>query len=351
MGDAFVNTIDDGTRATSRAAFADGATMGCGSLPHRDPVAGAAFAIGSFDIATIPSLPRRSARELMLSQAVIGVAGVTLGADGSILVDPDAIDPTRVITTDLEATGFDGFRAFLDLADEIDLDGAAVKWQFVGPVTLGVALHRAGFDRVTAFALALQVVRARVASISTIVTSALPNSPQMVLLDEPSLTELMQPGFPIPPDEAIDLMSSAMAALPATTTTGIHCCGPCDVATLLASGPNIVSVPVSPELVDWVGYLTRFLEDGGIIAWGVIATDGPVPSTSERPWRELSNLWCSLVALGCDPVLLRRQSMVTPQCGLLHHSIGVAGRIASLTDEVGKRVQDQSSATRFALGA
>jgi len=146
-------------------------------------------------------------------------------------------------------------------------------------------------------------------------------------------------------------LSSAMAALPSSTLTGVHCCAPCDVATLLAVGPNVVSLPVSSELVDWVGYLTRFLAEGGIIAWGVIPTDGPLPTTSERQWRALSDLWCSLVRLGCDPVLLRRQSIVTPQCGLATHSVAVAQRIARLTADVGKRVQDQSSATRFALGA
>jgi hypothetical protein len=173
----------------------------------------------------------------------------------------------------------------------------------------------------------------------------------MVVLDEPWFGELMQPGFPIPPDEAIDRMSGAMAALPADTVTGVHCCAPCDVATLLASGPNVVSLPVAEELVDWVGYLTRFLADGGIVAWGVVPTDGPVGSTSERHWRALSDLWCGLVQRGCDPVLLRRQSLVTPHCGLAMHSVSAARRIARLTGEVGKRVQDQSAATRFALGA
>ena len=120
---------------------------------------------------------------------------------------------------------------------------------------------------------------------------------------------------------------------------------------MLACGPNVISLPVSPDLVDWVGYLARFLADGGIIAWGVIPTDGPVASTAERSWRALSDLWCSLVQRGCDPVLLRRQSIVTPECGLATHDVSVARRIARLTADVGKRVQDQSSATRFALGA
>lgn len=256
-----------------------------------------------------------------------------------------------MLATDIEHEAFTGVRSFLDLADEVGLDGASVKWQFVGPLTLGVALHRAGMERLSAFDLALCAVRDRLSALSAAVTVALPNSKQMVMLDEPWFAELMRPGFPVPPDEAIDLMSSAMAALPADTLTGVHCCAPCDVATLLAAGPNVVSLPVAPELVDWVGYLTRFLSDGGVIAWGVIPTDGPVPSTSDRSWRALSDLWCGLVQRGCDPVLLRRQSIVTPECGLATHSLPVAGRIVRLTAEVGKRVQDQSAATRLALGA
>ncbi len=336
---------------SGRSAFADGATAGVGSLPHFDPAAAAAFAIGEFAIATIPTMPRRSSDELMLGQALVDVAGVSVDASGGIVVDPVVVKPHATHVTDIERDAFAGLRAFLDLAAKVRLDGAAVKWQFVGPVTLGVALLRAGLDRETAFDLALSIVRSRLARLSDVVTEAMPNSRQMVVLDEPWFAELMQPGFPIPPDEAIDRMSSAMAALPATTLTGVHCCAPCDVATLLASGPNVVSLPVAPELVDWVGYLTRYLADGGIIAWGVIPTDGPVPSTSERQWRALSDLWCSLVQRGCDPVLLRRQSIVTPQCGLATHSVSVARRIARLTADVGKRVQDQSAATRFALGA
>lgn len=338
-------------RTSTRSALSNGATAGVGSLPHLDPAEAAAFAIGEFDIATVPTMPFRSPRESMLGQALVGVSGVSIDGDGSIVVDRRAVRPHGAVGAALDHESFAGLRAFLDLAAEVRLDGSAVKWQFVGPVTLGVALHRAGLDRDAAFDLALSVVRERLAAISTVVSDALPSSRQMVVLDEPWFGELMQPGFPIPPDEAIDRMSSAMAALPATTLTGVHCCAPCDVATLLASGPNVVSLPVSSELVDWVGYLTRFLADGGIIAWGVTPTDGPLPSTSERGWRALSDLWCELVQLGCDPVLLRRQSIVTPQCGLAYHSVSVARRIARLTADVGKRVQDQSAATRFALGA
>lgn len=342
-----------GASRTSASPFAEGAVVGIGSLPHRDASAAAAFAISEFDIATIPTLPNLSRAETMLGQAIVGRTGLDLDDDGAIEVAdreaPAASDLTAGALID--ADGFAGFRAFLDLAGKIRFDGTAVKWQFVGPVTLGVALQRAGLPTAVAFDLAQATVRSALVELSAAVTAALPNSPQMVIIDEPSLVDLMSPGFPIPPDEAIDRMSGAMAALPTTTLGGIHCCGASDMATLLASGPSVVSVPVSGELLDYAGYLTRFLDDGGIIAWGALPTGGPVPSRPDRAWRELSDLWCSLVQRGCDPVQLRRRSLVSPECGLASHSVSVARSIARLTGDVGKRVKDQSAATRFALGA
>lgn len=337
--------------ADPHSAFTDGVAVGIGSLPHVDPRAAAEFAIREFEIATIPTLPMRSPSEAMIAQAAIGLPGVSLDRSGNIVVDRARVTSGEPILTDLQHDAFVGFRSFLDYAEHSGLDGSPVKWQYVGPVTLGVALHRAGLDVGTAFGVASAAVRSQVVKVADAVTAALPNSPQMVVLDEPWLSELMTPGFAIPPDEAIDRMSGAMAALPSTALVGIHCCGPCDVATLLASGPSVVSLPASPDLVEWSGYLSRYLADGGIIAWGAIPTEGPIPVTSERFWRALSDLWCALVQRGCDPVTLRRNSMVTPHCGLALHSESVARRVAQLTSEVAKRVKDQSMATRFALGA
>jgi hypothetical protein len=343
----------DARRAAGVSPFGDGALVGCGSLPHGDPEAAAAFGMSEFDIATIPSMPRRSVAETMLGQAAVTMPGVVLDGDGNVEIASRDVAPRAEPRSGalLDTDAFVGFRTFLDLAGKVRFDGAPVKWQLIGPVTLGVALERAGLDRHHAFDLASATVRSSLIELSDAVTAALPNSPQMVVIDEPWLTSLMAPGFPIPPDEAIDRMSGAMAALPATTLAGLHCCGPVDAATMLASGPGVVSLPVASELVDWAGYLSRFIDDGGVVAWGVVATTGPVPSVAERPWRELSDLWCALVQRGCDPVRLRTNSLVSPQCGLSSHSVSVARRIARLTGDVGKRVKDQASATRFALGA
>ncbi|MBT4983199.1 MAG: hypothetical protein HOJ85_09905 [Ilumatobacter sp.] len=302
--------------------FANGAATSIGGLPHRDAAAAAAFAIGEFEIATIPSLPN--------------VAGMTAAA---------------LATNELDDSSFDGLHAFLTLGRLVNLDGEPITWHLPGPLSVGVSLCDAGLEPAEAFALAGKVVGSKLVEIAAEVSRVLPNSPQLVMIDEPALADLMRPDFPIPPDHAVDVMSSAMAALPHDVVAGIHCNLQCDIATMLASGPAVISVPVADDLVDWAGYIDRFLDDGGVIAWGVVPTGGPIAAGADRYWRALSDVWCELVRRGCDPVALRRQSMVTPGGGLEAHAVSVARRLARLTAEVAKRVRDQSNATRFALGA
>jgi len=137
----------------------------------------------------------------------------------------------------------------------------------------------------------------------------------------------------------------------ATTMAGIHCCGEGDWAAILATGPAVLSLPVTAGVASVSGYLARFLEADGWIAWGAIPTDRPVAASADRYWRELSSLWCELVQGGCDAGRLRRQSMVTPACGLASHSPAQAGKVLQLVREISERVAGQAVATRLSLGA
>ena len=331
-----------------RAQIPSGVSTAIGSLPHRDVAEAARFSLAALELPCIPTLPKRSPAEGMIAQAMVGLQGITIGQYGSFAVDVHRVDPLAEVVTDLQHDAYAGMRAFLDVA--VDHHGP-VKWQFVGPVTLGLALVRAGVPASEAFEVAVRAVRAHVQRIMDHVAKAMPGCLQVVFIDEPSLGELMLPGFPLAPDTAIDLISGALAAIEPTGVAGLHVCAEADIASMLASGPAVLSVPVRPSLVDSAGYLIRFLEEGGIIAWGVVPTGGPITSSAERPWRQLCALWCQLVQRGADPTLLRTQSMVTPECGLGMHTPAVAARIMRITAEVGRRVRDQAGATRFVLGA
>jgi hypothetical protein len=316
-----------------------GASTGVGSLPHRSAREAAGFALSEYDVPAVPSLPRRSPAEGMIAQALVGIAGIRVVQYGSLAVDPGAIDPFAPVHTDLTDPSFHGMRAFLYAAYEAGY-AQPIKWQFVGPVTLGVALVRAGVPDDVAFAVAARAVRSHVAAISVGIATALPQCPQIVLIDEPWFGDLMEPGFPIAPDPAIDMLSGAMASVSGVATVGVHCCATADVASLLAAGPDVLSIPVHARLAGVAGYLDRFLVGGGRVAWGVVPTDGPMFTSTERHWRELTELWGELVRRGADRDLLRATALVTPHCGLGSHTPVVAERVCRVAREIGRRIDE-----------
>jgi hypothetical protein len=329
-------------------AIPSGAVTAIGGLPHRDAREAARFALEHLEIPAIPALPRRSPAESSIVQAMVGMQGITIGQYGSISVDPGAIDPFAAVTTDLQHDAFNGFRTFLDEAAGHE---GWVKWQFVGPITFGLALVRAGVPMSEAFESSVRCVRAHLEHLIAAVDAALPGCRQLVFVEESDLSELMQPGYPLAPDTAIDLVSGALAAIESSAIAGLHVCGLADIPSQVATGPAVLSLPVRPEVLDSAGHLIRYMEGGGRIAWGAVPTSGPIPHSAERPWRQLSELWCEFVKVGADPLLLRQRSLITPECGLASHTPAVAERVFRITTEVSRRVRDQASAGKWVLGA
>lgn len=325
------------------------ATTGIGALPHRNAIQAAEFSFEAYELPAVPSLPRRSPAESPIAQALAGVPGVSPGQYGAIGVDVDRLDPDADVRTDLAQDHFGGFRAFLDVACARGYTGP-VKWQFVGPISVGIALRRAGASPDLAFDVALSAVSSHLRALSDEIARALPGSPQLVLLDEPFIDGMMSREFPIAPDRAVDVLSSAMAALEPRATVGVHSCAEADIATLLEAGPQVLSLPVSSSIVPLVGYVERFLQHGGWIAWGAVATEGPIGVTSTRSWHQLSTVWCELVQHGCDAERLRSQAILTPQCGLSAHSTNVAERVCHSLRDVSRSVRSTEAAARLLLG-
>lgn len=345
-----------GANVTVNGLMHGGAVTGIGSLPHRDVQSAVDAACAGTDIPFVPTLPRLDPAEGMIAQAVTGISGISVGQYGSLLVDSERIDPVAPVHTDLAHGAFIGYRAVIerlsgDMANSGSTSPRVIKWQFIGPVTLGQALVRAGVPVGIAFDVAIHAVRSHVANLFAAIAVAAPHIGQVVVIDEPDLGSLMSEHFPIAPDTAIDLMSSAMAAVEGEAVVGLHCCAPIDIAPLIAAGPAILSVPVSKHLVSHAGALASFLERDGLIAWGVVPTDGPVMATSERSWRSLSKVWCELVQEGCDALRLWQQSLLTPACGLANHTVATSDIIMEQVREIAERIRTQAVATRLTVGA
>lgn len=339
--------------------FRPGESFAVGSLPHRDTHEAVGFALSATGIPTVPSLPRRSPAEGMIAQALVGIEGVSLVHYGSISVDADALDLAGDVTTDLTGDAYAGFAGFLDSVRGLESPPDTVKWQFVGPLTLAFALARSGLVTEVAAPLAMQAVRCHVRALQAEVAAVLPRATQIVVFDEPLLHDALVPGFRVPADEVIDFVSGALAAVEPGNIAGVHSCGETDWAALLATGANIISVPVPSasddaemeRLAHAAARISEHLEHGGRIAWGAVRTDGPIATSADRPWKNLASVMCALVRNGVDPHLVRRNSFVTPACGLGTHSVAVAETVMTHVRDISGRVAEQATASLLTLGS
>jgi hypothetical protein len=335
--------------ARGRPVLPTAAATGVGSMPHVDPDAAAVAALQLLpDLPAAPQLPRRHPHEGMLAQAVDGMAAVRVDDSGDIEVDLAAFDPDRPVGVSFDGESWVGLRAFLSAARS---RRGAVKLQLTGPVTLGVALLDAGVPADIAFRAAGNAVTARARALVSMASDALPAAGLVVVLDEPGLAAWGTDRLPLKGDDVVDLLSHGLASLGPHVVNGVHCCGDIDWKLVTTAGPDLVSMPVSPRLVETATTLGAFLERGGLVAWGVVPTDRPIGADPDPLWRKLADLWCDMTRTGCDPIRLRQQALLTPACGLANHDPVQAAHVLDLTMGVAERVHSQAVAIRMSVGA
>lgn len=334
---------------TDSMPFGIGMASAIGSLPFTDSDEAVAFVLDALpELPAAPTLPRRDPREGMIAQAAWGLAGVDVRPDGSLVVDPSALDPDAPVgDPHLLGVPFATHRAFVAA---VAGRTAPIKVQVTGPATLAVALVGAGAAPSVACAVAGAAVRARAVAVIDAVREAAPEATVVAFLDEPALVG-GPPALLGDPEDVIDLVSGALAVCEPRSITGIHVCGPSDWRTVLQAGPGVLSVPVGADLESGAGALAAFLERDGWVAWGAVPTDRPLGDSASHWWRDLSAQWCSLVQAGCDPVRIRRQAIVTPACGLALHDVSQVERVLTLTRTVGLRIHDQLAGVRLSVGA
>jgi hypothetical protein len=317
----------------------NGAVTGIGSLSHEDARVAAAL---SFDVC--PELPFVPVVSIPMARSVIqglvGVRGVAFDDSRGLEVDTERLHPLAKVIPDLEHPAFAGLHAFIAEGTARQHTGP-VKWQFTGPLTIGLALMRKGVPARTAFDVAVRSVRVTTRAVYRALDSAFPASRQLVLLDEPAAGSVLTTGFPVAPESAIDLLSGALAALEISAEVGVHCCGEADLVAVLASGPSVLSVPVGADVAGIAGTVAPFLERGGRIAWGAVPVDGPLAST-ERNWRKLRAALDDLEAAGCDATLLREQSIITPVCGLPRHDAAQVAMVFATCHALSHRLRNDS---------
>ena len=326
--------------------FPTGLATGIGSLPFTDARDAAALVLRTHpDLPAIPQLALP--REGVVAQWADALPEVTIAPDGSLIIDEDRVgEPLDVSFTPESHAGLLGF---LDVARLEPKPILRVKAQIVGPLTLGTALVKAGLGPAVAFERALETVESWLGALEQLLATRLRGARPLIFLDEPALVLWKRDDAPIEREDAVDVLSSALAA--STVETGVHVCGDGDIRLAFEAGPTVLGLPVSDALIDDVGSLVRHLDADGWIAWGAVPTDRPIGESPDPLWRQLVGTWCELTRRGCEPLRLRSQAIITPACGLATHGPTQAERALRLAAEMAERVAAQRAAARLTAGA
>lgn len=147
-----------------------------------------------------------------------------------------------------------------------------------------------------------------------------------------------------------DLNAILSAAHKENAITGVHSCHAVDWSILFESDLEIVSLDAyrfGKSLISYNLQMERFLERGGIMAWGIVPTlEEAFEENAGSLLEHFEALRLKLVQCGVDGKRLQTQSLITPACGTGLLSPELAERIYRLTREVSTMVgADREAAT------
>ncbi len=336
------------------------AATGVGSVPGVEVEDTCSLILELFpEIPFWPQFVNLSPFEDMILQFSEGLPGVRLAEDGTSLrmsredleaellsfyerflaedLTPFAISPDRAR----------GLYALLDLIEKNPSSGdGLIKGQSVGPITFASSvlledgryvLHDPDLLEAVIKGLAIKLLwQAK--------TLGRSGKRPILFIDEPALSGIGSAFSAMNRTRVVEALREIMAYCRERSNAllGVHCCANTDWPMVLESGPDILNFDAYGYMDAFLLYpdvLSRFLEAGGTIAWGIVPTtefDDTVDAASlqERLEQGLQRL----EAEGIDRDLLRAGSMITSACGMGNLPVGSAEAVLRLLSDLERRL-------------
>jgi methionine synthase II (cobalamin-independent) len=302
-------------------------------------------------------------KEGMIAQFQPGFPGLKIKEDKSFIdtsdpgFDDDLLEfyeeymAVKQGDTDLENSRFvlaadtaKGFFSFADQLQSLSHGPFVVKGQISGPVTFGLGLTdqdgKAVFYndqlRDAAVKLLAQKARWQVKNLSGF------GCPVIIFFDEPALAGFGSSAFiTISRDEVVNCFKEVIEAVHEQGgLAGIHVCANADWSLLLESDTDIISFDAYSyfdKLILYPDLVKRFIQSGGILAWGIVPTLNSEHIEKETAdslvalWEEQAQ---KLQAMGIDKSAILDQTLITPSCGTGSLSLDHAKKVLVLTRQV-----------------
>jgi methionine synthase II (cobalamin-independent) len=328
--------------------------MTVGSLPHTDVKKAVELVLKHTpEIPTWPQLPRLGFKENMYAQYSQSIPGVRM-EDDRIFVKPGEASEIesfyeKVIEEDLEYFSLSPEFATAFFEFERAVKGTPAKMvrgQVTGPISLGLNLtyedKRSLLYDDTYKEIVTKTVNMTARWMANRLSGLHENT--LVVFDEPYLNMYGSAFLNISKDEVHTLFEDVVNDLGGLS--GFHCCGNTEWPLILRSPANMLSFDAynyGHTLSLYPEDVSAFLDRGGIIAWGVVPST-PEPFDAENLQSligKLENNIGLLAGKGVDEERIRRQSLVTPMCGLSGLSEEQAEAALRMTRELSSHMREK----------
>lgn len=290
------------------------------------------------DIPFWPQFVKRSTLEDMSIQASQGIPLMALDPEKKALsINPSENSESELtsfyehfLATDLDhfAISSDyaaGLHKLLELIERNpESSGPYIKGQIVGPFTFAGAVRDSrGSSALSNGELMDTIVKGLAIKALWLIKKMSVSGKRVILfIDEPFLSGFGSAFTPIQREEVVRLIGEMVDYLHSRSDAliGIHCCGNTDWSMIIETGTDIVNF----DAFDYMDYfllyrdeIVQFLEEEGVIAWGV------VPTTSFTGRETVSDLRTQLrkgldrlKEWGIKKSRAAERSLLTPACGL-----------------------------------
>lgn len=334
-----------------------GLATGIGSLPHTSPSEGVEAVFASLPECPFwPQFPRLGVMEGMTNQYAEHFPGlrgtpdspwVDTGEEGQAELAPfyEKIfsgDPSCFALSDKVSKGWPEFMAAL--ARGVGAGAKCLKGHVTGPVTLSSALRDPNGREVAYAPDFRDAVAALLAANARWQIRELKkfNGRVIIFLDEPVMEVYGSAYSALDEETVYALWTPVLEAIrDEGALSGIHCCGNTDWPVLLKSGVDIVNFDAYQfldRLTLFPKEVKAFLENGGMLAWGIVPTDGRADRESaEGLWTRLSEGMERFQKAGIDGALLRERCILTPSCGMGSLDVPLSMKILALLSALSER--------------
>ncbi len=335
---------------------------GIGSMPIADPESAVKLLHRYLPEALFwPQLPQRDFREHMDVQYSESLPGLNLdeaNKKASFITTGDftpALEKffERYLAKDygffrITETYAPGFYALLAALKKGPLSQARyLKGHITGPLTLGTSfkdedgrdiIHNEMFFDALVKGLAMKAAW-------QIQVLKQFGKPVIIFIDEPAMESLGSAFCAVSSqviaeklDEIIDTIHE-LGGL-----AGIHCCGNTDWSLIFHTKVDIVNFDAfgyMEKVMLYSGDIKKFFGRGGALAWGVVPTGAFTGNeTVDLLVSKLAAGFRHLELEGIDRQTIRRQSLITPSCGMGSLTPDKAEAILKLLSEVSARMQE-----------